>query len=143
MESPHVRTTFYRATLSALFAGIIATLVCLGYDIVYREETGFSLSSLINVSSIIFLVNILFLVAGIAYSFLIRAFKKADLVFVVIFLLLIIFSIWKVLGFQRSSIHEEAVQFRGLMIGILLIIALALISIPILFHNKKFEGTVL
>ena len=143
MDSHHVRTTFYRATLSSLFAGIVATLMCLGYDIIYREQTGFSLSGFINVSSIIFLVNILFLIAGVAYSLLLRAFKKADIAFVAIFLVLIIFCIWKVVGFERSPIHQEAVQFRGLLIGILLILGLGIGAVPILFHNRKFEQTVL
>jgi hypothetical protein len=143
METLHPRTTFYRATLSALFAGIMATLLCLGYDIAYRDETGFSLSPLINVSSIIFIVNIIFLIVGIAYSFILTRFKRADLIFTIAFLLLIVFCIWRVLNFQRSPIHAETVQFRGLLIGILIILAIAIAAIPFLFHNRKFEETVL
>ena len=143
METLHPRTTFYRATLSALFAGIMATLLCLGYDIAYRDETGFSLSGLINVSSIIFIVNILFLIVGITYSFMVSRLKRADLIFTIAFLILIIFCIWRVLNFQRSPIHSETVQFRGLLIGILVILAMGIAAIPFLFHNRKFEETVL
>jgi len=143
MYSPHARTTFYKALLSAVFAGIAVTVLCLGYDIAYRDETGFSLSDFINVSSLIFIVNIIFLVIGIVYSFLVKAFRKADLVFEIIFLLLILLAICATLGVQRSPIHAETVQFRELLIGILVILAIGVGAIPILFHNKKFEETVL
>ena len=143
METPHYRSRFYRATLTAVFSGIMATILCLAYDIFYRDATGFSLSGFITVSSIIFIVNIIFLVAGIFYAIFLGSFKRADLIFDIVFLALIAFIIWVTLGIQRSPIHEEAVQFRGLFIGILVIIALGMISIPMLFHNKKFEKSVL
>jgi p-aminobenzoyl-glutamate transporter AbgT len=143
MNSDHVRTPFYRATLTALFVGIMATLLCLGYDIFYRDETGFSLSTIINVSSIIFLVNLIFLIVGVIYSMLISALKKADAVFVLAFLIIILFCIWGATGIVRSSNHEETVQFRGLLIGILVIMGIGVAAIPYLFHNRKFEETVL
>jgi hypothetical protein len=143
METPHVHSRFYRATLTALFSGIMATVLCLGYDIFYRDATGFELSGFITVSSIIFIVNIIFLIAGIIYAIFLDLFKKADLVFDVVFLLLIAFLIWVTLGIQRSPIHAESVQFRGLFIGILVIIGIGMIAIPVLYHNRKFEESVL
>src|SRR5205823_6358799 len=126
METPHARSSFYRATLSAVFAGIVATVLCLGYDIFYRNETGFERSDFINVSSIIFIVNIIFVIVGVLYSQIVGRSKRADLIFVVAFLLLILFTIWKVTGVQRSPVHQETVQFRGLLIGILVILALGI-----------------
>src|SRR5689334_13254276 len=128
METPHYRSSFYRATLTAVFAGLIATVLCLAYDIFYRDATGFSLSGFITVSSIIFIVNIVFLVAGVIYAILVGSFKRADLIFDVIFLALIAFLIWVTMGIQRSPIHEASVQFRGLFIGILVIVGLGMVS---------------
>jgi hypothetical protein len=143
METPHVHTSFYRATLSAVFAGIFATVLCLAYDIFYRDATGFSLSGFITVSSIIFIVNIIFLLAGVIYAIFVGSFKKADLIFEIVFLALIAFVIFIALGINRSPIHEQAVQFRGLFIGILVILAIGIVAIPMLYHNRKFEESVL
>lgn len=143
MEAPHVHSRFYRATLTAVFSGIMATVLCLAYDIFYRDATGFELSGFITVSSIIFIVNIIFLVAGVIYAIFLDSFKKADLVFDVVFLVLIGICVWATMGVQRSPIHLESVQFRGLFIGILVIIALGMIAIPVLYHNRKFENSVL
>ena len=143
METPHVHSRFYRAMLTAVFSGIMATVLCLAYDIFYRDATGFSPSGFITVSSIIFIVNIIFLVAGVIYAIFLQSFKKADLIFDVVFVLLIAFLIWVTLGVQRTPIHQEAVQFRGLFIGILVIIGLGMIAIPVLYHNRKFENSVL
>jgi len=129
--------------LTAVFSGIMATVLCLAYDIFYRDATGFSPSGFITVSSIIFIVNIIFLVAGVIYAIFLQSFKKADLIFDVVFVLLIAFLIWVTLGVQRTPIHQEAVQFRGLFIGILVIIGLGMIAIPVLYHNRKFENSVL
>jgi p-aminobenzoyl-glutamate transporter AbgT len=143
MNTTQDRAPFFKPVLSAVFAGIISTVICLGYDIAYRDGTGFSPSGFINVSSIIFVVNILFLITGIVYSLLVASFRKADLIFFVIFLALILFCIWRTLGVQRSPNHEETVQFRGLLIGILVIIGIGMAAIPYLFHNRKFEHDVL
>lgn len=136
-------TPFYRPMLSAVFAGILATLVCLAYDIIYRDETGFSLSGFINVSSIIFIVNIIFLIAGVLYAVLVGSSRRADVIFRIAFAVLILLCIWGAMGVQRSPIHEETVQFRGLLVGILIIIGAGMVAIPYLFHNRRFEHDIL
>ncbi|WP_431210322.1 hypothetical protein ACQ86N_30410 [Puia sp. P3] len=61
---------FGHAMLAGLFIGIIDTLICLAYNIGYRDATGYTPSALINVSSLIFAVNLLLLFIGMLYSLL-------------------------------------------------------------------------
>ncbi len=137
------RTPFYRPMLSAVFVGILTTLLCLGYDIIYRDETGFAPSGFINVSSIIFIVNIIFLIAGVLYAVLVGWSRRADLIFRIGFIVIILLCIWGTMGVQRSPIHEISVQFRGLLIGILVIVGAGMVAIPYMFHNRKFEHDIL
>jgi len=128
---------FGKAFLTALFTGILATMVCFAYDIYYRMATAYGPSDYINVSSIIFVVNILLLVGGVVYY----AFKcwsgKGDLIYTVFFLLLIGFCIWKTVGIHRFNdlrLNREFIQLLG---GTILIIGIAFLCIPYFFNNKK------
>lgn len=140
MDYNYKQTPFSRAMLTGLFVGILSTVVCLAYNIVYRDSTGFPMASIINVSSLIFVVNLLFWIIGIIYYVFLNSFKKGDLVYIVVFVLLTLFCIWKTEGVHRSADHELTVQFRGLMLGVVIIMGLcASFLIPYLYHNKGFE----
>lgn len=65
------------------------------------------------------------------------------MIFVVIFLLLTILGVIKAESVIRSSDHELTQQFRGLLLGIIIITGLGILSIPLLFHNRKFRETIL
>jgi len=133
-----------KALLTGLFTGIITTIVCLVFNIIYRDSTGFTPQDFINVSSLIFAVNLLFLILGAVYFIFERLFKKADAIFMVVFALLTIFCIWQVeIGHRFGNSHMTA-QFRGLMLGILIISGIAAVFfIPYLYHNKRFEREVI
>ncbi|HEV7621472.1 MAG TPA: hypothetical protein VGO09_07060 [Flavisolibacter sp.] len=137
------KSSFYRAMMTGLFVGIIATLLSLFYNVFYRERTGFSPADIINVSTLIFAINLLFWLIGIIYYLFTLAFKKGDLVFLILFLLIIILSVWKTESIKRSFDNEVNVQFRGLLIGIVIIMGIGSLLIPYLFHNRKFEEYVL
>ena len=101
-------------------------------------------TAIINVASIIFGVNILFIVIGIIYYALIKAFRRGELLFILLFSLATIFLAWQAEGVSRSVNHEMTVQFRGLLLGVIVIMGIgASFLIPFLFHNKKFERNVL
>ena len=139
------KSKFYRAMMTGFFVGFIATFVCLAYNIVYRDSTGFPLNGFINVSSIIFAVNILFPIIGIIYYGFISSFKKADILFVILFLLLTAFFC---LAYRINTSHKwslsKNIEFRNLLLGIVLILGIsASVLIPLLYHSKKFENTVL
>ncbi len=72
---------FFKAMMTGLFVGITDTLICLVFNIAYRNATGYLPSSLINVSSLIFVVN-LFAVGHRHRLFLfLRASKRGDVLF--------------------------------------------------------------
>src|SRR5438045_7099778 len=143
MDYDYPKSIFYRAMMTAFFVGFIATVFCLVYNIIYRDTTGFPLSSFINVSTIIFLVNLLFPIIGIIYYGLIAALKKADPVFVILCTLLFVLCIWKAETVHRSNDPHLNAEFKNLLLGIVIILGLAALFIPILYHSKKFKQTIL
>jgi positive regulator of sigma E activity len=129
--------------LTSVFVGFVTCIVCLIFNIIYRDETGFPLNDIINVSTLIFAVNLLFVVIGFIYFPFMNSSKKSEMIFVVIFLLLTILGVIKAESVIRSSDHELTQQFRGLLLGIIIITGLGILSIPLLFHNRKFRETIL
>ena len=128
---------FGKAFLTALFVGILATLVCFAYDIYYRMATLYGPSDYINVSSIIFIVNIVLLVAGVIYY----AFKswsgKGDTLYAIFFLLLTVFCVWKTAGIHRFTDYRLNREFIQLLGGTVIIMGIAALCIPLFFNNKK------
>lgn len=143
MESPY-NTKFSDAILTAVFGGLITTLLSFAYYVGYKEVTGFPLSGLINVSSLIFVINTLFLVVGYIYYVFIKNFRKGDLLYIVIFVFLTGFSIYETYHIHRSENALINVQFHELLGGLLLISGIvAFVGIPLMFHSKKFKDAVI
>jgi len=142
MDYEFHQSFFSKAVLTSVFIGFFTTLVCLIYNIIFRESTGYLPADYINVSSLIFAVNLIFLVIGLLYFFLLRSFKKGDVVFEVLFGLLIIFCAWKA-GHAHMQNPTLTSEFRTLMIGVIIIMGIGIELVPILFRNKKFEDAVL
>jgi hypothetical protein len=144
MSSDLQQPVFYRALMTALFVGIVSTLLTMFFDLVYVEYFHFPLSAIINVASLIFFVNILFVVIGFIYYGFISAFKKGEALYIVVFILLTVFFVWKSEGVHRTDDQQVNLQFRSLLSGIVIIMGLlASLAIPFLFHNKQFERHVL
>jgi hypothetical protein len=144
MDYEFHQTPLSKAVLTGLFTGFTATIVCLIYNLIYRESTAFSLSDIINVSSLIFAVNLLFLVIGIIYYGFIKSFRKGGLIFMIVFVLLTVFFAWKAEGVHRSPDQLLNSEFRQLLLGVVIILGVsAAFLIPFLFSNKKFEEYVL
>ncbi|HTM92740.1 MAG TPA: hypothetical protein VL095_09990 [Flavisolibacter sp.] len=136
------QSPFSKAVLTSVFVGISVTLLCLVYNMIFRESTGYRPADFINVSSLIFAVNLIFLVVGLIYFFFLRAFKKGDVVFEILFGLLIIFCAWRAAHahMQNPTLTSE---FRTLLVGVIIIMGIGIELVPLLFHNKKFERAVL
>jgi hypothetical protein len=128
---------FAKIFLTGLFAGILATMVCLGYDIWFREATLYGPSDFINVSSIIFIVNILLMVAGVLYFALKSWSKRGDLLYILFFLLVIAFCIWETMGIHRFADLKLNKEFVMLLSGTILIIGVAVLCIPYIYNHKK------
>jgi hypothetical protein len=143
MAEESFQTPFSKAILTSVFVGFITTIICLIFNIIYRDETGFPLNDIINVSTLIFAVNLLFVVIGFIYFTFMNSSKRAEFIFVVAFILLIALGAWKAESVVRSPDHELTLQFRGLLLGIIIITGIGILSIPFLFHSKKFRDIVL
>ena len=79
---------FSGALLTGVFAGFAGTIICLAFNIIYRDDTGFLPSVIINVSSLIFAVNILFVIIGLIYFLCLRYLPGGDVFFEGVFILL-------------------------------------------------------
>lgn len=144
MDNDQPSSPFYKALMTGVFVGFVVTIVCLFYNIFYRGSTDFIPADIINVSSLIFGVNTLFVLVGLAYSLFRKAAKGGDLIHMAVFVLLTLFCVWKAQGAVRSDDPATNTLFRGLLTGIILIVGLsASFVIPFLFHNKTFEQELL
>jgi hypothetical protein len=134
---------FTNAMMSGLFIGIIDTLICLAYNIGYRNFTGYAPSTLVNVSSLIFAVNLLLLMTGIVYFLFRRVFGSRDYVYIVMAVLFTAFLAWMTAMGHRFSDPTVNAESKGLLMGIVLILGTSAISLPYLYRSKFFEKYVL
>jgi hypothetical protein len=139
METDFKKPPFYRSLMVAVFVGILTTLLTMFYDLLFVDVFKFPLSAIINVASLIFAVNLIFLVIGPVYYAFITLFRKGDILFIAVFILLTAFLVWKAEGTHRTDDPVVNMQFRNLLAGIIILIGLSALCIPFLFHSKKFE----
>lgn len=142
MDYEFHQSPFSKAVLTAVFVGFFATIVCLIYNIIFRESTGYQPADYINVSSLIFAINLIFLVIGILYFVFLRSFKKGEVVFEILFALLTIFCAWRAANAHMIN-PKLTSEFRTLLIGTIVIMGIGTVLIPFLFRNKKFIDAVL
>ena len=144
MEKDFEKTIFYRSFMTCVFAGLIGTVLCMFYDLAFVQIMKFPFSAIINVSTLIFAVNIAFLVIGVLYYGLLTFSRYGEAVYIGIFILITAFLLWKIQGFQRTDNHAINIQFRYLSSGIIVILGvLASIAVPFLYRSKKFDEYVL
>lgn len=131
-------TEFSRSVLAGVFAGIAATLTILIWNFYYRGLTGFSLSDIVNVSSVIF-VSVLFLtIGGLLFHVFHHYIKQGTIVYIVVSVLLTILAIYMLQGVQRSPNPTIAAQFRKLMLGVTIIMGVYwCFVIPYLYKSDK------
>lgn len=135
---------FMRAFMTALFVGISDSILCLVFNLVYRGSAGgFFSSALLNVSSIIFGVNILFILIGVLYFGFLRAARKGEIVFSILFVVFTIVGITVAQHIQRTPDPVENARFQGLLTGVMLIVGISAAIIPLLYHSRKFGEYVL
>jgi len=125
--------------LTGLFIGIIDTLICLAYNIGYRDFTGYAPSTLVNVSSLIFAVNLLLLLTGMVYFLFRKVFGGKDYIYVVLAVLFTGFLAWKTEIGHRFADATVNAESKGLLLGIVLILGVSAISLPFFFRSRFFE----
>ena len=143
MNYEYHQSPLSKAILTSVFIGFFTTLVCLIYNIIFRERTGYLPANFINVSSLIFVVNLIFLIIGLLYFVFLRYIKKGDAVFEIVFGLLIMFCVWEAAHAHMEHNPTLTSEFRTLLIGMIIIMGVGIELVPLLFLNKKFEDAVL
>ena len=130
------QTEFSKSILAGLFAGIAATILSLCYNIGFRYYSGYSLSAILNVSTIIFIVLLLATIAGSVFYVLHHYFKKGTLIYILISLIITIALFAGASMVQRSADSVLTAQFRELLSGIVLITGFCVVfMIPLLFRG--------
>ena len=142
MDWDYHQSPLSKPILTSVFIGFFATILCLIYNIIFRESTGYKPADFINVSSLIFAVNLIFFGAGLVYFFLLRAFRKGDMVFEIIFGIILLLCIGGATHAHLTNPHESS-EFRTLLIGVIIITGVGIELVPLFFHNRKFEEAVL
>ena len=135
MNNNNLNTPLSQSIMAGLFMGIVATIVSLVYNIIFREKSGFQLCSIINVSTIIFSVPFVLLLAGFLYSWM-RTHKMKDVFFIVLFILFTIGCIYLDFHIQRSDDPAVNLQFRILLMGIIVITGISSFFIPYLSTHE-------
>ena len=138
------QSPFSRAVLTSVFVGFVATIVCLVYNIIFRESTGYQPADFINVSSLIFAVNIIFFLIGMLFFVFHKNGKKGDLFFGVLFGVLTLLCIWGASSVTMMNNRVLSHEFRTLLIGVIAIMGIgAAFFVPYLFNHKKFTDAVI
>jgi hypothetical protein len=136
---------FMKALMTGLAIGISDTVLCLLYNLLYRDGGhGFFSSDLINVSSIIFGTNILFVLIGVLFFAFAKGARKGEVAFSILFIVLTIIGAIAAAQVHRSADPDMNARFHGLLVGIVLIFGIsAAIGMPVLYHSRRFGQYVL
>jgi H+/gluconate symporter-like permease len=132
--------------MTALAVGIADTILCLAFNLLWRKEgtIGFFSSDFINVSSIIFGINILFIVIGVVYFGFLQARVTGEVLFSIIFAALTVIGVIAAMHAHRSPDPGQNARFHVLLTGVILICgASAAIGLPLLYHSRKFGKHIL
>lgn len=143
MDYEYHQSPFSKAVLTSVFVGFFATLACLIFNVIFRESTGYLPADVINVSSLIFAVNLIFFVIGLLYFVFLRYVKKGNIIFAVVFGVLTLFLAWRADFAHMGDSAVTTSEFRVLLIGTIIIMGIGVELIPVLARNDKFVESVL
>lgn len=140
MEQDFQKSIFDRSIMTCVFVGIVGTLLSMFYDLAFVEFLQYPLSTIINVATLIFGVNLVFLVIGFLFYGLSTSSRYGERIYIAVFILITAFFTWKIQGVHRTNNELINEQFRYLLSGIVIILGLlASVAVPFLFHNKQFN----
>ena len=135
-------TPFSSAILTGLFLGISATLICFAYTVGYEMISRTNYTFLASVSFLIFACTLGVFCSSFFFYYLKKLLPAGELVFIIVFILLTVFALWRVDLIQHATLHWLTGQTKGLLTGIILIVGFcAFAGIPLLYHSRGFQKT--
>lgn len=136
MNHDYEQTEFSKSLLAGVFAGISATVLSLLYNTAFRGIIGFSLSDIVNVSTIIFALMTVLTIAGVIFYIFHHYIKKGAILFQIAASLITVLLILGSLQIQRSDNPVLSEEFRELLWGIISITGICTVFIiPFLYKN--------
>lgn len=136
MNYDYEQTEFSKSLLAGVFAGITATVLSLLFNAFFRGTIGFSLSDIINVSTIIFTLMIVITIAGVIFYFFHHYIKKGTFVFKIATVIITLLLIAGTMQIHRSANPGLSSEFRELLWGIISITGVCTaFIIPFLFKH--------
>lgn len=123
MNYDYRQTPLSRSLFGGLLAGLVAVTLNTIFDFVYRGTSGFALSEVVNIPSIIFASLIVAMIGGVVY-FLLRNVSSKQIIYIVLFMALTILGIFWAVGIQRTPNAIQQHDFRILFGGVVLITGL-------------------
>lgn len=131
-ETPHI----YKPVMAGLLVGIVATILSIVYDIIFRDITSFPMHELVNVSTLIFGILLLLTIAGCLFALIDRYSNHASIIYQVISVIITLTCVYVLRFIHRSDDPVTTIEFRHLLLGIIIIIGTASLFIPYLSKNE-------
>ena len=129
-------TEFTKSLMAGVFAGIAATVISLLFNTFFRGYTGFFLSEIINVSTVIFALLTLGTIAGPVFYFFHHYLKTGTALFQFASIIITILLVIGGMQVQRSTDAIATKEFRELLAGVIIITGLCIsIGIPFLYKH--------
>ena len=137
MNHDYEQTEFSKSLLAGVFAGIIATVLGIIYNAWLRYANGLSLSGIINVSTIIFILILLATIAGLIFYVFHHYLKHGTIIFQGTAIIITLLLIAGALHIQRSNDPVISKEFRDLLLGIICITGgCTVLVIPYLYKHE-------
>ena len=137
MDYDYKTTEFSRSLMAGVFAGITACTLALIFNAFFRRYINFSLSAIINVSTIIFISILVVTIAGVVFYMFHHYLKQGTLIFRLAATLFTVLLIAGATQVQRSIDPVLSLDFKELLIGIICIVGLCtVVMIPMLYRRN-------
>ena len=129
------QSSFSRALLAGLICGLVAALLVVVYVVLYRKMTGYAGVGIIEPFVVFIGGPLLLVIAGFIFLGMIEVFKRGELYFVILALLLTGGVIVFELVYKEGSVLSGS---KGLLLGITAIVGLIIsFLLPFLATHPK------
>jgi len=129
-------TSFSRSVVAGLVCGLIASLLNVVYDLIYRTSTGFESDKLISPIPIYFSTPVVLIICGVIFFEMVEYLKIGKLLFTAFFLALT--AILVIIDLFRYGNVTDLSGMRGLLLGIEIVTGLSIaLLLPFFATNPK------